>query len=703
MFICATRHGFVCANAGVDQSNASRPGELVLLPVDPDGSARRLRAELGSGAGRGPALVIADSFGRPWRLGQTDVAIGVAGLTLLDDWTGRPDAYGRELRVTSIAIADSAAAAADLARGKDSRQPGRARARAGALCDRGERAGRGRAAASARAGPVPLGHGAPSPPAAPANATLTTATRVARSKVPHLGFPRGVVALGDGCAPQMATRPAGGAGGARLRRNGPTTRAASPPGGPRGGLSTQPHYRWAPLDPPCSVPCDATEHGGAMATQEVTNVRLLDNYVGGAWTPATSLGGAAGHQPGDRRDAGAGAAVLGGRPRRRGGRRAGGPARVARRQRDRARAQAVRPARGARFPPRGPRPLGHHRDGQDDRRRPRRGRTHDRDGRGRLRRPDDDAGPDPRGRVAQRRRRDRPPAGRRLRRDRAVQLPRDGALLVPPVRDRLRQQLRPQALRAGPAHPADRLRAARRARPPARRRQPRQRRPRGRRGHPRPPGHRRGLVRRLGAGRPDRLRARRQGRQARPGPRRREEPHGRAPRRRHRQDRRRAHRLRLRRRRPALHGRLGRRHRRRRARQAACPAARGRRATSRSATGSTSRRQLGPVVSEQARERIVAAIEHGVEEGAELVARRPRGRRRRQRRMVPRRDDPGRGHARDGRRARGDLRPGPVGRAGGQPRRGDRDRQRLAFGNGVRSSPSRAPRSAASATRSRPA
>jgi coenzyme F420-0:L-glutamate ligase/coenzyme F420-1:gamma-L-glutamate ligase len=68
-------------------------------------------------------VVVADSFGRPWRLGQTDVALGAAGLTVLDDWSGRPDAYGRELRVTAIAVADSVAAAADLARGKDSQRP----------------------------------------------------------------------------------------------------------------------------------------------------------------------------------------------------------------------------------------------------------------------------------------------------------------------------------------------------------------------------------------------------------------------------------------------------------------------------------------------------------------------------------------------------------------------------------------------------
>ena len=123
VFVCVTQHGFVCANAGVDQSNASRPGELILLPEDPDASARRLRAGIAAALGVRPAVVIADSFGRPWRLGQTDVAIGAAGLVVLDDWSGRPDAYGRELRVTAIAIADAAASAADLARAKDSRRP----------------------------------------------------------------------------------------------------------------------------------------------------------------------------------------------------------------------------------------------------------------------------------------------------------------------------------------------------------------------------------------------------------------------------------------------------------------------------------------------------------------------------------------------------------------------------------------------------
>jgi coenzyme F420-0:L-glutamate ligase/coenzyme F420-1:gamma-L-glutamate ligase len=123
-FICLTHHGFVCANAGVDQSNASAAGgEVVLLPKQPDRSAARLRSGIERVLGVRPAVVIADSFGRAWRIGQTDIAIGVAGLVPLDQWVGRSDGFGRELRVTSIAVADCAAAAADLARAKDSLQP----------------------------------------------------------------------------------------------------------------------------------------------------------------------------------------------------------------------------------------------------------------------------------------------------------------------------------------------------------------------------------------------------------------------------------------------------------------------------------------------------------------------------------------------------------------------------------------------------
>ena len=123
VLICETRHGLVCANAGVDQSNADHPGELVLLPDDPDRSARELRAGFARATGTRPAVVVSDSFGRPWRLGQTDVAIGCAGLVALEDWRGRPDIRGRELQATQLAVADAVAGAADLARAKDSGEP----------------------------------------------------------------------------------------------------------------------------------------------------------------------------------------------------------------------------------------------------------------------------------------------------------------------------------------------------------------------------------------------------------------------------------------------------------------------------------------------------------------------------------------------------------------------------------------------------
>lgn len=125
VLICVTRHGFVCANAGVDASNApsGEPDTLILLPADPDASARALRARLRSLTGVAPAVVITDSFGRAWRHGQTDVAIGAAGLAPLEDWRGRRDGVGRELHATWIALADQIAGAADLVRGKDSRQP----------------------------------------------------------------------------------------------------------------------------------------------------------------------------------------------------------------------------------------------------------------------------------------------------------------------------------------------------------------------------------------------------------------------------------------------------------------------------------------------------------------------------------------------------------------------------------------------------
>jgi coenzyme F420-0:L-glutamate ligase/coenzyme F420-1:gamma-L-glutamate ligase len=123
VLIAETQHGFVCANAGIDSSNLPDEGTVALLPEDPDASARRIRAELRAAAGVSPAAIVADSFGRAWRLGQVEVAIGCAGIAPLDDWRGRSDAAGRKLEATQIAIADEAAAAADLVRNKASRVP----------------------------------------------------------------------------------------------------------------------------------------------------------------------------------------------------------------------------------------------------------------------------------------------------------------------------------------------------------------------------------------------------------------------------------------------------------------------------------------------------------------------------------------------------------------------------------------------------
>jgi len=123
ILIVETKHGFVCANAGIDSSNLTEPGTVSLLPEDPDASARRIRAEIETASGNRVATIVSDSFGRAWRLGQAEVAIGCAGLFPLDDWRGRTDAGGQKLEATVIAVADEAAAAADLARAKDSREP----------------------------------------------------------------------------------------------------------------------------------------------------------------------------------------------------------------------------------------------------------------------------------------------------------------------------------------------------------------------------------------------------------------------------------------------------------------------------------------------------------------------------------------------------------------------------------------------------
>jgi len=124
LVIAATRHGFVCASAGVDSSNAPAEGMVVLLPEDPDASAERIRARLRELTGREVAVLVTDSFGRPWRQGTTDVAIGAAGLQVALDLRGVRDRVGYELHATTIAVADEIAGAAELVMGKTDGVPG---------------------------------------------------------------------------------------------------------------------------------------------------------------------------------------------------------------------------------------------------------------------------------------------------------------------------------------------------------------------------------------------------------------------------------------------------------------------------------------------------------------------------------------------------------------------------------------------------
>jgi coenzyme F420-0:L-glutamate ligase/coenzyme F420-1:gamma-L-glutamate ligase len=122
VIVCETRHGFVCANAGVDASNVPN-GRLILLPVDPDASAGRIRDGLRRATGADVAVIVSDTFGRPWRTGYTEVAIGVAGMLPIVDYVGQVDTHGRTLRATWICIADELASAAELVTGKVNRVP----------------------------------------------------------------------------------------------------------------------------------------------------------------------------------------------------------------------------------------------------------------------------------------------------------------------------------------------------------------------------------------------------------------------------------------------------------------------------------------------------------------------------------------------------------------------------------------------------
>ncbi|MEO8456796.1 MAG: coenzyme F420-0:L-glutamate ligase [Chloroflexota bacterium] len=118
ILITETRHGFVCANAGIDASNVGPEGAVCLLPVDPDRSARALRAAIGRATGIDVAVIISDTFGRAWREGHTNVAVGVAGMWPFADYVGQTDAFGYELRVSTLAVADELAGAAELVQNK---------------------------------------------------------------------------------------------------------------------------------------------------------------------------------------------------------------------------------------------------------------------------------------------------------------------------------------------------------------------------------------------------------------------------------------------------------------------------------------------------------------------------------------------------------------------------------------------------------
>ncbi len=121
--ISETHHGFVCAHAGVDESNVAGEGTVALLPVDADASARRLRQGIRERTGVDLAVIISDTFGRPWREGLVNVAIGIAGMEPLKDYRGLPDTEGRILKVTTLAVADELASAAELVMGKLDRVP----------------------------------------------------------------------------------------------------------------------------------------------------------------------------------------------------------------------------------------------------------------------------------------------------------------------------------------------------------------------------------------------------------------------------------------------------------------------------------------------------------------------------------------------------------------------------------------------------
>ena len=229
LIISRTRHGFVCANAGVDLSNVGAGEAATLLPVDPDASAAGIRDALRTRLGVAPAVVVSDSFGRPWRNGIVNVAIGSAGLAPLLDLRGRPDAAGRVMHATITAVADQLASAADLAGGKVAQLP--------VVVVRGwaHETGEGRSRRARHGpldGPIPVAMSAPALARNRAVSPLRVrpsrqgASLVACDSVRHEGLP-GPTPTHRGADPRLGSRPS--SAGGRGRRSRPPRRGNSPP------------------------------------------------------------------------------------------------------------------------------------------------------------------------------------------------------------------------------------------------------------------------------------------------------------------------------------------------------------------------------------------------------------------------------------------------------------------------------------------
>ena len=235
VLIVETRSGLICANAGIDSSNVGGGDEVLLLPADPDASARRLRAEIEEATGRRVAVIVSDSFGRPWRVGQAEVAIGCAGIDPADDWRGRTDRDGRELAATQIATVDQLAAAADLVRDKASGTPAAIiRGRADLVKDPD---GPGAARFNV---PAPTISSADPPPSPFSDRAREAATQTAPRRRPAQELsksrgPRRASTAGPASAPPRGRRRSGPRARGASRAGSPPSARCSPPSASRRG------------------------------------------------------------------------------------------------------------------------------------------------------------------------------------------------------------------------------------------------------------------------------------------------------------------------------------------------------------------------------------------------------------------------------------------------------------------------------------